>query len=77
MAEQASQNSFRKVLNLNMSTKTKKVAAKKKAPKKKGALISGNVGNYEKHPFFIKKVNAAKALLEEVGLPKQLTRKEA
>ena len=59
-----------------MSLKTKIVVAKKKAPKT-GAIISDNVGNYEKHPFFIKKVAAAKALLQEVGLPKQLTRKKA
>ena len=60
-----------------MSLKTKKVAAKKKTSEKKGAIISDNVGNYEKHPFFIRKVAAAKALLQEVGLPKQLTRKKA
>ncbi len=59
-----------------MSLKTKKVIAKKKASNT-GAIISDNVGNYEKHPFFIKKVAAAKALLQEVGLPKQLTRNKA
>jgi hypothetical protein len=32
------------------------------------------VGNYEKHPFFIKKANEAKALLKKVGLPKKLTK---
>ncbi len=27
------------------------------------------VGNYEKHPFFVKKNNAAKDRLDKVGLP--------
>jgi len=27
------------------------------------------VGNYEKHPFFVKKNNAAKEVLVKVGLP--------
>ena len=36
--------------------------------------IDPNVGNYEKHPFFVKKANEAKALLKEVGLPKQLAK---
>ena len=42
--------------------------------KKTFAVIDNNVGNYEKHPFFIKKANAAKALLNSVGLPKQLAK---
>ena len=33
------------------------------------------VGNYEKHPFFIKKAAAAKAFLHKVGLPNQLAQK--
>jgi hypothetical protein len=69
--------SFKKVVNLFMSLKEKKVTSKKKATKKAVAVLSDNVGNYEKHPFFIKKVAAAKALLQEVGLPKQLTRSKA
>ena len=40
--------------------------------KKTSAVIDSKVGNYEKHPFFVKKANAAKALLKAVGLPKQL-----
>lgn len=60
-----------------MSLKTKKVVAKKKASKKTVVKISEDVGNFEKHPFFIKKASAAKALLQEVGLPKQLTGKKA
>ena len=39
--------------------------------KKHNAVIESKVGNYEKHPFFVKKANAAKTLLKAVGLPKQ------
>jgi hypothetical protein len=42
--------------------------------KKAFAVVDNKVGNYEKHPFFIKKANAAKALLKAVGLPKQLAK---
>lgn len=45
---------------------------KKKIREKTNAIVSSEVGNYEKHPFFVKKAEAAKALLEKVGLPKQL-----
>lgn len=41
---------------------TKKVA-------KKAVVITEEVGNYEKHPFFVKKANAAKAFLRQAGLP--------
>jgi hypothetical protein len=52
------------------------VAAKnKKLQRKKTlAVVDPKVGNYEKHPFFIKKANEAKALLKAVGLPKKLAR---
>ena len=36
--------------------------------------IDPKVGNYEKHPFFVKKTNEAKAFLNKAGLPKQLTK---
>lgn len=42
--------------------------------KKTFAEIDTKVGNYEKHPFFVKKANEAKALLKAVGLPKQLVK---
>lgn len=42
--------------------------------KKKHAVVDPKVGNYEKHPFFIKKANEAKALLKAVGLPKKLAK---
>lgn len=42
--------------------------------KKTFALIDPKVGNYEKHPFFVKKANGSKALLKAVGLPKQLSK---
>jgi hypothetical protein len=50
---------------------------KQKTSKKKDVIVSESVGNYEKHPFFIKKAVAAKALLSEVGLPKQLITKKS
>lgn len=58
-----------------MSLKDKGVSKKETSTNKKTAVVSDSVGNYEKHPFFIKKAVAAKALLLKVGLPKQLTKK--
>ena len=37
--------------------------------------VSTEVGNYEKHPFFVKKLNKAIELIEKVGLPKVLVNK--
>lgn len=42
--------------------------------KKFRAIVDPKVGNYEKHPFFVKKANEAKALLKAVGLPKKLAK---
>jgi len=42
--------------------------------KKPNAIVDPGVGNYGKHSFFVKKANAAKALLKEAGLPKQLVK---
>lgn len=42
--------------------------------KKVYAIVDPKVGSYEKHPFFIKKANEAKALLKAVGLPKKLSK---
>jgi len=42
--------------------------------KKTYAVVDSKVGNYEKHPFFVKKANEAKALLKAVGLPKKLVK---
>jgi hypothetical protein len=54
--------------------------AKKKTNKKKlnmigGAIISDKVGNYENHPFFVKKAEEAKAFLDKAGIPKELLKK--
>jgi hypothetical protein len=47
-------------------------AKKKKASKKKASfIIDDTVGNYEKHPFFVKKANEGRALLKAAGLPKR------
>ena len=58
-----------------MRLKGKNISKKERSSKKSSAIVSDSVGNYEKHPFFIKKATAAKALLLQVGLPKQLTKK--
>jgi hypothetical protein len=61
-----------------MSTikKSSKPAARKSTAKKKiKAVVSEAVGNYEKHPFFVKKANAAKELLQKVGLPDSIKTK--
>ncbi len=49
----------------------------KKTSNKGGAIINNEVGNYEKHPFFIRKANQAKAFLKKAGLPPQLVKKGA
>ena len=59
-----------------MNLKNKKGSKKAQTETKKvSAFVSDAVGNYEKHPFFIKKATGAKALLRKVGLPKQLSKK--
>jgi hypothetical protein len=50
--------------------KNKKTTSKKKTL----AVVDPKVGNYEKHPFFVKKANEAKALLKTVGLPGKLAK---
>ncbi len=47
---------------------------KKTRNKKALAVVDSKVGNYEMHPFFVKKANEAKALLKAVGLPKKLAK---
>jgi hypothetical protein len=55
-----------------MISKTKNNANKANTVKKTAAIVSSSVGNYDNHPFFIKKAAAAKTFLQKVGLPKQL-----
>ncbi len=55
---------------MSVIKKSKKTTTSKKA----GAIIDPKVGNYEKHPFFVKKANEAKAILKTVGLPKKITK---
>lgn len=52
-------------------SKDKAIKAAKALATKNGGVIDSSVGNYEKHPFFIKKANEARALLKKVGLPKE------
>ncbi len=47
------------------------VTAKNKRSKKTSAIVDSKVSNYEKHPFFVKKANEAKAILKRAGLPKK------
>jgi hypothetical protein len=58
-----------------MVSKSKKVPKKNMPAKKGNAVVTDSVGNYEKHPFFVQKMLAAKALVSQVGLPKQLIKK--
>ena len=55
---------------MSATVKNKKAASKKKIL----AVVDPKVGNYEKHPFFVKKAKEAKALLKAVGLPKNITK---
>ena len=55
-----------------MGLNNKKKPTKKAATKAAVITVSDTVGNYEKHPFFVKKTNAAKSFLSKVGLPEQL-----
>jgi hypothetical protein len=43
----------------------------KKKHRSISAIVDPKVGNYAKHPFFVKKANEAKALLKAAGLPKK------
>ncbi len=55
---------------MSATEKNKKTVSKKKTL----AVVDPGVGNYEKHPFFIKKANEAKALLKAVGMPKKMAK---
>lgn len=54
----------------------KKNTESKKDIKWKKPIISDSVKSYANDPFFIKKKNAAKELLEKVGLPPEFIRKK-
>jgi len=61
---------------INKNKKTVKQAGANKLPATKRSTGAGEkVGNYEKHPFFVKKANDMKELLEKVGLPKSFVTK--
>ena len=55
-----------------MATKGKQ--AKKKNGEEPAVIISNKVGNYEKHPFFVKKANAAKEFIKKYGLPDEVVK---
>ena len=50
-------------------TKKKKKAA---GAVKGSAEVDATIGNYENHPFFIKKAKEAKRFLKKAGLPKEV-----
>jgi hypothetical protein len=52
------------------TAKNKKTSTRKKVI----GIVDPEVGNYEKHPFFVKKASEAKVLLKAVGLPKKLAK---
>lgn len=43
--------------------------------KQRKAIFSDKVGNFENHPFFVKKKEEAKAFLAKAGLPDILIKK--
>jgi len=43
--------------------------------RKKNSTVSTEVGNYEKHPFFVQKTSAASAFLKTAGLPPTIDKK--
>ena len=51
------------------TTKKANVQKHTTAKKNPGFDVTDKVGNYEKHPFFIKKANKVKEFLDKVGLP--------
>lgn len=38
--------------------------------KRLNGLVTDEVGNYDKHPFFVKKANTSKEKIRKSGLPK-------
>jgi hypothetical protein len=60
------------IFSLICSMSPKEKSYRKKPSKRRGAIVSANAGNYETHPFFVKKAKKAKTYLNEAGLPKQI-----
>ena len=57
-----------------MATKTTKRHKTSEKSEQSPVLIE-YIGNFEKHPFFVKKLKKAKEFINRVGLPKELTKK--
>ena len=53
----------------------KRKQSKRSAIAKTSAIISDRVGNYQQHPFFVRKAEKAKAFVEANGMPKEFERK--
>ena len=67
---------------MSVTAKNKKSAnpvtvRKRTSTKKKPRItLSESVGNYEKHPFFVKKANEMKEFLKKAGVPKFITKEQ-
>jgi hypothetical protein len=57
---------------MSVSTKKKVSRVKKTSSKKMGVVINTSMRDYSNEPFFIKKADSAKKLIDKYGLPKQL-----
>ncbi len=61
---------------MSVAAKNKKSAkltsgSKRSSSKKNPRItVTDKVGNYEKHPFFVKKANEMKEFLKKAGVPK-------
>jgi hypothetical protein len=57
---------------MSVSTKKKVSRVKKISSKEMGVVIDTSMRDYSNEPFFIKKADSAKKLIDKYGLPKQL-----
>jgi hypothetical protein len=55
-----------------LSTKKKISRIKKVSSKEMKVVINPSMRDYSNEPFFIKKADSAKKLIDQYGLPKQL-----
>jgi hypothetical protein len=60
---------------MSVTSKDHKISGRTITKVKTHAVMKASVGNYEKHPFFVKKANEVSALIERVGLPESFKTK--
>jgi len=63
-------NKNKKTAKRKAVSKPRKVASEERSPY---ITVSDTVGNYENHPFFVKKAKEAKEFLKKAGIPKYIT----